>query len=330
MKMEFNNYYDIMGLTAAVRSNCREWLESVDNYLALKRTGEGNPDYCLDLIEVAASQFDDILPLPGEIHKKHEFKIVLGREMMYTTYVCGKKRWSDFSGFGRVYIDYDNGSARAVRAADSGINPHYADIIFAYNSLTSMLHEAAFYDIHASCVRVGEKGVLFTGHSGRGKSSAGYALARQGHPILSDEKVLLYKRGSYFALTLSDVIKLSKQAMDDFFPELLTEAPLFELTGEFCFKAGRLKGFQHINMTPVHCLFIMEQTGEKTSRVEMISPARVVGEFLPVTLKTYDQDNLHDKFDFLMEFLDNLQCYRVYFGTDMDRFAAVIEEAVRG
>jgi hypothetical protein len=330
MEREYQLYYDIMGRVAQVCSNSKEWLESFGNYLSAKRISKSAALIRLDLIEASACEADACVPLPGEGNKTVELTVFMERDILFSTYVVGRKRWSDFAGYGRLYIDYDAGRAVAVRVKDSGISPQYADILLAYNPLGSLLAKEGFYDVHASCVQVGGKGVLFTGHSGRGKSSAGYAMARKGHPILTDEKILICKQGEYYGVSISDVIKLSRQAAESFFPELHGRTPLFEVEGELCFKVSRLNGIKHITETALHCLFIMEQTGEAPSRVEKINPARVVGDLLPVTLRGYEPDNMNEKFNFLMDLLNSVECYRVYFGTDMDHFARIIEEVVGG
>jgi hypothetical protein len=155
-------------------------------------------------------------------------------------------------------------------------------------------------------------------------------MCRKGWPILSDDRILLFKKdGHYGAASITDIVKLREAAIDSFFPELRHGQPLFSMDGEYYYKAGEGKHLSYTPSTGIDCIVIMERTGERGSRIEKVNPMKVAGEMFPVTLNPYDPDGMKLKFAFLMDLLGRVDCCRVYFGTDMDEFAHLIEGIVK-
>ncbi len=324
-------HYDLLGTTVELGFNTRTWLASAAEYLSMPQCQYPSPPVGiqLNLLEAAASEADRLVALPDETCKQDESVMLLSSPVKTRYYTREFQRWVDYEGYGRVWLDYARGAATAVRFRDSGFDPFYSDILFSYNLLTGLLIKEGFYSIHASCVNLGGKGVLFTGNSGKGKSTAAFALMRKGHPALSDDRVLITKKETYLGVAISDVIKLRKQAALEFFPDLAADRLLHELDGELFLKVGNLQKWTDYKASvPIHHLFILDRTGQPQSSLARINPARVVGELFPVTLSTWDPYNIEKKFVYLMEFLENISCWQVSFGTDMDEFARVIEKAV--
>ncbi len=326
-------YYDLLGTTVELCFNNRTWLESASIYLFMPECK--NPslpaDIKLNLLEAAASEADRLAALPGRACRLDESILLLSEPVKTRYYTRDLWRWVDYEGYGRVCLDYARGEATAVRYSDSGFDPFYSDILFTYNLLSGLLIKAGFFSIHASCVNLGGQGVLFTGNSGKGKSTAAFALMRQGYPALSDDRVLITRKETYLGVAISDVIKLRRQAALEFFPYLAGDGLLHELDGELYLKASSLQKWHDFKIAvPVQHLFILERTGQPHSSLSRINPARVVGDLFPVTLSTWDSGNINKKFLFIMEFLGNINCWRVSFGTDMNEFAGVIEKAVLG
>jgi hypothetical protein len=319
--------YEVGGCEVLVSSNSKQWFNCIREQVTAAETGgSGEPLAWLELLEAETAEVDRLIPLPGEEYIKQEVSVDWCGGALFRAYVWERKRLHDFAGYGRLYMDFTGRRATAVRILDSDINPRYADVVLALSPLAGLLLGLGLYEVHASCVSVNGRGIMFTGHSGRGKSSAAYALARSGHPLLTDEKVLLTKRGAYYGFVLTDMIKISAGAVSAFFPELQNVPPLFAMGEDLCFKAGRIPGVKHVPAIKVNALFTIERTGRAESRVEKINPARVVGELFPVTMRGFEAENNLTKFEFLMDFLDSVDCYRVCFGTDMDVFARKIEE----
>ena len=59
---------------------------------------------------------------------------------------------------------------------------------FLFGTVLGLLvHRRGLMPLHASCIRIGGKGVAISGMSGAGKSTLAAALARRGHALVSDD-----------------------------------------------------------------------------------------------------------------------------------------------
>jgi len=323
-------HYRLLETIIRVECNTTRWMDSLSSYLCmpLYRGTEG-PHIRLSLMDAPERRLDDLIPLPCGISPYAEGAFLLGRLVPYAAFRSGNEQWKDFSGFGRSWCNFSTGEARAVRCEDSDIDPVNADILFGNNLLASLLMKAGFYSVHASCAEIEGKGILFTGDSGQGKSTAAFAMLTKGYPVIADDRVLVFLRGNYGGVGISDVIKMRKGWLKDSFAQGLPVKPYHSLDDEWLFKIGSSHKWAHRPLTAIHYLMVFEKTGEARTRLEKINPARVAGSLFPVTMNLDDPTQLKEKFDFLMGMLRDVPCYRVYFGIDMDDFVRSIEEVVR-
>lgn len=326
----FSSRFKICRTVIGVQSNRRRRLEALDSYLCIPREEEGRPAGIeLEFLETEEGEAGRIIPLPGDEYRRVQTLMLLDRAIPFEMYRRGETRWTDLPGFGRTRLDYRRGRGQALFYPAGEINPFYADLLFGFKSLNNLLLKEGFCSIHASCVQIGGQGVLFTGQSGSGKSTAAFALARRGHPLLNDELILLRREeDSFHCFTLSDMVKLRQEALERFFPELMDEKPYIELNGECYYKASLLAGLRYEPTVAARFLVTLAQTGRRKSRIERINAARVVGDLFPVTMPSFNPDITVQKFDILMEFLRQVRCYRVHFGTDMAYFVNLMEEVV--
>ncbi len=312
------------------KCDSKAWADSMVSYLSLPLANKGDNLETVELTlhEGNLDKLEEKLPLPGEQYLEVERTLLVDRPVPVKSYAKDRQHWVDYGGLGRAYINYENRQACAMRLANCGISAVYSDIIFGYNLLLSLLAGFGYFSVHASCVQVNGKGIIFTGDSGSGKSTSSYAMLRRGHPVLADDRILLKKNGSYHALALSDVIKLKEEARKAFFPELEGKKPLHLVEDEFYYKVGAAGDYPYLNSTPLDYLVVFEKTGLAKTRLEKVNPARVIGDLFPVTLATHSPQAMEKKFGTLIEFLEKIKCYRAYFGTDMEHFAESIEGLV--
>lgn len=318
-------------ITINLAGNDQDWNRSVTSYLSLPKVekAETGTVINLELYLGSKSELDDIIPLPGSDYLHQERVLLVDRPVPNRIYLKDGQRWIDYEGFGRFMIKGKENRAVAVFITNSGISQVYADIALGYNPLLGLLAGHGYYSVHASCARVGGKGVLFTGYGGSGKSTAAYAMLRSGHTVLADDRILLKEENRYTAYSISDVMKLKQEAIDNFFPEAKEINYLHRVSDEYYFKATGYDGGSYLNSTKVDYLMIFEKTGKAETRLEKINPSRVVGDLFPVTMSNYGAAAMERKFTFLTAFLESVKCYKVHFGTDMNEFVGCMEELVQ-
>jgi hypothetical protein len=306
-------------------------MRSLLSYLALsdgEGEGVGNPPIRHTLLEVDEERVDDAVPLPYGTAPFAEGMASLGRQVPFRLFSAGSESWRDFAGFGRVWFDTERGEGRAVLIPGTDIDPLYADIMFGHNVLVELLAKQGFVAVHASCAQVNGRGILFTGASGSGKSTAAFALLRRGHRLLADDRILLFRRSGFLATTISDTVKVRRQALDDFFPGFHSPVPFHEMDEECFFKAGAVTAGAHLALSPLRHVMVFEKSGTPPTTLEEIKPSEVVVHLFPVTLNAGAPAQMVQKFHILMEMLREVTCYRIHFGTDMDRFCGAIEEGL--
>lgn len=104
------------------------------------------------------------------------------------------------------------------------IAPHIAqdapDVrVFLFGTVLGILcHQRGLLPLHASCVSIGGRAVAVAGASGAGKSTLALALARRGHPVLSDDVCVVDWRAPGGPLVLPSVprLRLWRDALDRF------------------------------------------------------------------------------------------------------------------
>jgi hypothetical protein len=325
----FTGKFDLNGVVIAVESNRADWLGALANSISAPAAAEGDrAELTVELLEMEDQEIDALCPLPGDEYKLGENDVFLDQLVRYTGYQRDEAFWQEIGGYARIFIDYGGGRGTIYRRRDRKvINPFFADSFFAVNLMEKMLSSRQFYSIHASCAQVNGRGVIITGPGGRGKSTSGYALARQGHPFLNDERVLLKRRENYRACSISDLFKLRPEAVDRFFPELASIEPFYlPNPDEFCYKTGIMPGMERATECDADILLILKQVDQPGSEARPINPARAVGELFPVTMNLRNNKESIKKFDFLTDFLHQITCYQIDFGYDMDDFARLVSE----
>ncbi|MDD3894752.1 MAG: hypothetical protein PHU36_07020 [Syntrophomonadaceae bacterium] len=324
--------FNLSGVITAINSNDQHWLEELKKSISSPAVhNSSKAELEIDLIEIENEAIEKVLPLPGDEYKFEEASVMLDQLVTITSYQREEETWQEIKGYARIHNDYKQRRGVIYRLKERRIvNPFFADSFFAVNLIQKMMSCFKFHTIHASCAEINGQGVIITGPGGRGKSTSAYALARRGHPLLNDEKILLKLNSSYQASSVSDIFKIRKNAIDRFFPELLSAKPIYRPDeDEFCFKAGIMPGMQITVASSADILIILHQVNQPESTAKMINPARVVGELFPVTMNPRNKKSTADKFEFLTDFLQQVTCYQIDFGFDMDKFAELIEDLTR-
>jgi hypothetical protein len=148
----------------------------MSKFLSMGQAEAKKEDVSILLHDVNEEEADRLLPIPSYAEKLGSRTLLVNCDVPFDIYKKAQENWTDYKGFGRVYVDYSKSFARVLRYRDSKVIEHYSDIAFGYNLLVGMLLKHGFYSVHASCVQVKGKGILFTGNGGKGKSTAASSL----------------------------------------------------------------------------------------------------------------------------------------------------------
>jgi len=324
----FSKYFQLNDLIIAIHSNSLTWLDNSSDYLTLGPVSPLTANLELTLLELSPETADLVIPLPSQNHKTANYQLLLDSPISVTLYQDTNQIWSELEGIGRTWKDYDSKKGIGIRYKGVDLNRVYINLLYASGLITKLLVKEKYYKIHASGAVVDGKGIVFIGNSGKGKSTTALALLENGHSVLSDETVLLYQKDHvYSAHSITDVIKTQKATIHRFFPKLENQPAYQEVGDELYYKIGLMSDFRYQRQANIHSVMILNQTGEKESSIEKISPSKVVSDFLPATLEPFEPSAVvTNKFSFLMQFLNAMDCYCVHFGTDMKFFVTTIEK----
>jgi hypothetical protein len=287
--------------------------------------GVKTPEFTLEITGADIAKIDRRIPLPGTEYKIKNGVMLANQNFDFATYVDKDRQWTDYAGVGRIMIDYSIGSAVSLMCSDAML-PTYQKYLFADHLLDKLFTSKGIFSIHASCASVKGKGVAFTGNSGAGKSTAAFILMQKGMPILTDEKLFIFKNAGYSAGSVSDIIKVNDDAITRFFaaPDSYYEYDI--IAGERYLKISGSKTSAWQNQVPFKALCLLEQSGESKTQITAVNPTKLVGGLFPVTITGASPQYRAAKFAFIMEMLENIECRLVKFGTDMDDFAVKIEK----
>jgi hypothetical protein len=322
----YSYIFDAFDKSLRISGDWAPCLKDMCSWYAMPQLEESNaPELALKIAGADIEEIERQIPLPGTEYITRSGIMMVNQNFNYATYVDGHRQWTDYAGAGRIMIDFSKGSAVSLICSDAMLST-YQKYLFADHPLDKLLTSKGIFSMHASCASVKGKGIAFTGNSGAGKSTAAFALLQKGMPILTDEKLFIFKDAGYSAGSVSDIIKVRYDALSRFFaaPDSCHEYDV--IAGEHYLKLGGSNTFAWQNQVPLKALCLLEQTGELKTEITTINPIKLVGGLFPVTITGVNPQYRAAKFGFIMEMLENIECRLVKFGTDMDDFTAKIEE----
>ena len=321
---DYSYIFDVFGKSLKIFGDWDPCLKDICSWYAMPQLeGSNAPELALEIAGADIEEMERRIPLPGTDCKIRSGIMVTNQNFDFVTYMNGHRQWTDYAGAGRIMIDFGKGSALSLICSDAVV-PTYQKYLFADHPLDKLFTSKGIFSIHASCASVNGKGIAFTGNSGAGKSTAAFALMQKGMPILTDEKLFIFKDAGYSAGSVSDIIKVRYDVMSKFFaaPDSCHEYDV--IAEEHYLKLGGSKKSSWQNRVPLKALCLLEQTGEQKTEITAVNPTTLVGGLFPVTITSVHPRYKAAKFEFIMEMLGNIECRLVKFGTDMDDFVAKI------
>ena len=321
--------YDAFGFCLEVQADTASGLARLDRWLTIPKTDETrHPDARLVMHEAEPTAFEALLALPGEEDLQLQQELdVDHKRLTYSVYRNEEGVWNNYEGICRSRYWAQAACATTVLNTWGLHYRDFGEIVAGLVPLNRLMRFFGIYMVHGSCVEVDGKGVLFVGQSFRGKSTAAYAMMSRGYPVLNDDRVLVWKtKEGYRAATLSDVFKLREASLTRFFPDLMAREPMGWLEGERLYKISEIPELKFTSSCLLHSLLMLDKTGLPDTCFHGAHPARMVEELLPGSLSAFDPVWSQKAFEFLMEMISVVPCGQVQFGTDMERFAAAVEE----
>jgi hypothetical protein len=108
-----------------------------------------------------------------------------------------------------------------------GVTTETLSHLFLDQVLPRVLAHRGRLVLHASSVSVGNRAIAFVGETGAGKSTLAASLHTAGHPLLSDDGLLLFPgEGCVLALSTYPSLRLWPDAVSGLFTEAPTLAPM--------------------------------------------------------------------------------------------------------
>ena len=251
--------------------------------------------------------------------------IKLGTVRAFTVYHKGEVFWNCYEGYGSSTINLGKKKIVVERIFPSIEFAYYSVFLLILKPLMDMLRSFDYHRFHTGCVEVKGHSILLSGESGGGKSTATFAFLQKGYPVLSDEMPLIrFENGQYHAVSISDTVKICEDSRQRFFENFSKVLPLESWRDEWYLQL-REQGNPVQKMADIQHLFVLKKTGKSETRITAMHPAAAVSSLFPVTMKVGSKRETKAVFHFVMDFLTDISCYEVAFGTDMDLFVQALE-----
>lgn len=314
--------YAFGDLVVKVSSDLPDLFDFIDRYANLRPAeGRARIEYALEPGEPEQPAVPPLETVNFEMNglRKHHFALRGEAEA-----------WYIYEGVGSVRHDFESGT---IRARCSLLRPDFLTlyVLFAQALMRAMARWDVYF-VHGACLRYKNRGVLVAGVSGRGKSTAAWALMAGGAQVVTDESVLLDARTGR-ATALLDVVKLRETAVSRFFPALsgggAIASAFYEADGDLYMRLRDL-GVGAECVGRIDDLFILEQTGLKETEIAPAEPTRVFPELFPTAINPRNPYRLAQRVEAFCAMIQGARCHAVRFGTDMDAFARRINEALEG
>lgn len=239
--------------------------------------------------------------------------------------------YGDLGGV-RMRCEAGRGIARLQCPVFAGRDLYLATHPLVTICLMELLERRGLFSLHAACLSDDAgSGVLLAGASGAGKSTLALALARGGMRFLSDDVVFLHRDADaevVRALGFADAVGLSDHAAERF-GELrgLIECPPVEGFPKRLERIEDLLGATAVADCDPVALVFPEVSRSWPSAIVELDPREALVRLVPDVLVT-DASATQSHLQAIAELLDQVRCYALRSGTDLERAAALIRGLV--
>ena len=220
----------------------------------------------------------------------------------------------------RLHCDAGAGVARLQSRTFSGRELYLATHPLATLGLMELLERRGRYALHAGCLAHEGRGVLVAGPTGSGKSTLTLALVRAGLGFVSDDIVFLTEDGR--ALGFADAAGVTDDGAQRFGLEAAPKAEGFPK------RLIRLE--DAFETTPIascepRVIVFPEVVRDRPGEIEPIDPGDAYLRLVPDVLLTQPAGT-QSHLQAIAALLDQVSCYTVRSGTDLDHTAGLVRE----
>lgn len=305
--------YAFLGVNIAFDSEIPGLFDFIGEHLNLRpASGSAKIEYVLERGE----------PVLPDVPPTEILDFVLhGIRKFYIYRLDGSRTWCVYEGVGSVCHDYESGriSVRCLMEEPAFLTLY----VLCAQALIRALSRWELYYLHGACLSYVNRGILIAGVSGRGKSTAAYALRRDGAKILTDEAALIDARTGRVA-SFVNAVKLREEAAARFFPDA---RPFYRDGGDLYLRLSDLGGGPE-SVDRIDDLFILEKTGRPETGIVPAEPTQVFPELLPTTIHPDSPYRLAQRVEAVCALIGGARCHAVQFGTDMDAFARCVRDTL--
>jgi hypothetical protein len=224
----------------------------------------------------------------------------------------------DFHEQGVLVIDGDRGTARGYFIHPEAMHSDLRESFFHY-AVAELLKRRHIYTLYATALEYQSRGVLISGHSGRGRTTALLSLLRSGYRYLSDDHPFLRDHGTHVELLAFPMTVEVTDHTIGFFPELRQALPGLVRQG-VCkkhFHAADLYP-ESIGGSCAPALMLFPDVVDMPySCLEPLSKSQALEAMMPQAAFVYDRDLARREFQALSRLVQQVDCYRLLFGHDV-------------
>lgn len=225
-----------------------------------------------------------------------------------------------------VTIDFSRMEVWGIIQEELISDPWVVFSLFFTPAFLEVLKRFGLYNLHASTVCQGNNGIFFSAATGSGKSSLAVSLVRSGFGFLSDDITFVSKTDSEVELlAFPQPIQMWDDALDRF-PELhnvkLNQSPCQGYKKQF--RAKDIYPGSIRERTSPKILIFPQIIDQKESYLEELSKTKAIVELIPQSLIVAQRSIVKDHLDILSDLIDCCDCYRLFFGSDIDLIPKLI------
>ena len=193
-----------------------------------------------------------------------------------------------------------------------------------------ILKKFGLYNLHASTVCREDSGFFFSAATGSGKSTLAVSLVRSGFGFLSDDITFVRRTGSDMELlAFPQPVQMWDDALQRF-PEL------HKIQSQYSPCHGYKKQFRVEDIYPgsfreralPKVLILPKLADQKESYLTELTKTKALVELIPQSLIVAQRSIVRDHMGVLADLIDRCDCYKLSFGSDIDRIPNLISDVL--